>query len=142
MRSFVVSGLILGVWAAPVAAEQGASGLGRGTQPVVLSDAQMDRVTAGLAGVEILAEALAGGPRGALTDTDTRTRARGTPAVDIAHGTGRARAVGEWREVELSASLFADGEVLASHTQIIEVDNPAQSIGHATGVIVVKNGTR
>jgi hypothetical protein len=142
MRTFVVSGLILGIWAAPALAEQAASELWRGTQPVTLSEAQMDRVTAGAVGIDITAEAIAGGASGGLTDTDTRTHARGNRQVSVAVGTGHARAVGDWRDVDLSVSLFTDSEVLASNTKIIEIDNPAQSIGHATGVIVVENGTR
>lgn len=98
-------------------------------QKYVLSDAELDTVTAGLASVTVAVAASSSG-QGAYASASTSVKAMDTPYVDIAfgHGFGIARG-SETQNVDVYASSTAEGWMTVNRTMTMTVDGPKTDIG-------------
>jgi hypothetical protein len=98
-------------------------------QKHVLSDAELDGVTAGLASVTVAVAASSSG-EGAYAFTRTRVRGIDTPYVDIAVGHGFGVAAGsESQNVDVFASSTAEGWLTVNRTFGMTLDGPNKDIG-------------
>ena len=106
-------------------------------EPVRLTGAQMDTVTAGAVAVGMAASAIADGPN-ARAHTSTSTTVISTPKniVDIGLGFGKAYACcGSSADTGVQTAYYADGDIVIANSIVKDNHNPHFSASH--GVIAV-----
>lgn len=97
----------------------------------------MDAITAGLAGIDIDAMAVALGPDGyTATDVETHALSDEQGLYEVAYGTGQALAAGEATGVHLATEIYGDGAVVVGTRFGYEYDLPGYSEGRTGGFVV------
>lgn len=107
--------------------------------PVELTTAQMDRITAGAVDMTVVATGTASGGDGPRAGARSNVRTIDTPKVDVAIGRGHAYAIGEIHDVDLSASYTADGDKVINRTHSHEINAPGRSVGHLVSVVISRD---
>lgn len=106
-------------------------------EPVRLMGTQMDAVTAGAAGVLVVASATADGSNEYVA-TSASTTAFSTPSniADVAVGHGTAVACcGSSGDTNVQTVYYAEGDIVIAHSTVIDIDTSLFSVSH--GVIAV-----
>jgi hypothetical protein len=106
-------------------------------EPMRLTGAQMDTVTAGAFAVGTGAFAAAEGPN-AYTHTSTSTNVISTPKSIVNVGLGSAKAYaccGPSSDTNVETAYYADGDIVIANSIIKDNDNPRFSSSH--GVITI-----
>jgi hypothetical protein len=106
-------------------------------EPVRLTGAQMDAVTAGTVAVGMGALATAEGPN-ARTYSSTSTNVISTPRNIVNIGLGHAKAYaccGSSSDTNVETAYYAEGDIVIANSIIKDNDNPRFSSSH--GVITV-----
>jgi hypothetical protein len=101
--------------------------------PVKLSDAELDFVTAGVSAT-VVADALALGST-ALTKTDAFTKALGGRFVSIAFGRGLAFAIGSDGALT-SVDVSGEGGRVRTHTRSASFETPKGTVSRSWGFVL------
>jgi hypothetical protein len=135
MRTIILSPLALG---AVVFAALMEPAVLWAAEPVRLTGAQMDTVTAGTVAVGMAASAIADGPN-ARAHTSTSTTVISTPKniVDIGLGFGKAYACcGSSTDTGVQSAYYAEGDIVIAHSIVKDTHNPQFSASHGVTTVI------
>jgi hypothetical protein len=107
-------------------------------EPVRLTGAQMDAVTAGAVVIGMGALATTDSPN-ALTYTNTSTRVMSTPKnnVEIGLGFGKAYACcGSSSDTSVQSVYYAEGDKVIAHGVVINTNTPNFSFSHGVTTVI------